>query len=56
MISMTLETQPSAADVRHALESFRGRPQELYGALMLALWRASLAAAQLRRALVSVQL
>jgi aspartate-semialdehyde dehydrogenase len=29
MISMTLETQPTAGDVRHALESFRGRPQEL---------------------------
>lgn len=29
MISMALETQPTAADVRHALESFRGRPQEL---------------------------
>jgi aspartate-semialdehyde dehydrogenase len=29
MISVALETRPSIDDVRHALESFRGRPQEL---------------------------
>jgi aspartate-semialdehyde dehydrogenase len=29
MISMALDAQPSADDVVHALESFRGRPQEL---------------------------
>lgn len=29
MISMALDTQPSIDDVRQALESFRGRPQEL---------------------------
>ncbi len=29
MISVALQTQPSLEDVRHALESFRGRPQEL---------------------------
>lgn len=29
MMSVALDTQPSIQDVRHALETFRGRPQEL---------------------------
>jgi aspartate-semialdehyde dehydrogenase len=29
MMSISLQAQPSLGDVRHALEAFRGRPQEL---------------------------